>query len=159
MFSSAWPTYLLSTSGPFTTWVCLSVVVLCCCHSTAKHSTPLNMPLSGEVELWRQIWLCANKSGSLHSAGKSNEPHIPFTHTATASNTHTYTCLCVLHSCYLSRNTHHPQHALTPTQLRTFGSLPLSIFPIWRAISVLPVPGGPNSSMPCLQFDEKRSTG
>lgn len=35
------------------------------------------------------------------------------------------------------------------TMQHTFGSLPLSILPIWRAIRVLPVPGGPNSSIPC----------
>lgn len=34
--------------------------------------------------------------------------------------------------------------------LPTFGSFPFSIFPIWRAISVLPVPGGPYSSIPCV---------
>mmetsp|Transcript_25436 Transcript_25436/g.77198 ORF Transcript_25436/g.77198 Transcript_25436/m.77198 type:complete len:226 (+) Transcript_25436:1772-2449(+) len=32
--------------------------------------------------------------------------------------------------------------------LTTLGSFPLSILPIWRAISVLPVPGGPCSIMP-----------
>mmetsp|Transcript_8123 Transcript_8123/g.32940 ORF Transcript_8123/g.32940 Transcript_8123/m.32940 type:complete len:222 (+) Transcript_8123:1177-1842(+) len=32
--------------------------------------------------------------------------------------------------------------------LTILGSLPLSILPIWRAMSVLPVPGGPCSSMP-----------
>ena len=33
-----------------------------------------------------------------------------------------------------------------------FGSLPFSILPIWRAINVLPVPGGPKSSMPFTWF-------
>lgn len=33
--------------------------------------------------------------------------------------------------------------------LTTLGSLPFSILPIWRAIRVLPVPGGPKSSTPC----------
>ena len=33
--------------------------------------------------------------------------------------------------------------------LTIFGSLPFSILPIWRAMSVLPVPGGPYSSTPC----------
>mmetsp|Transcript_22149 Transcript_22149/g.70749 ORF Transcript_22149/g.70749 Transcript_22149/m.70749 type:complete len:458 (+) Transcript_22149:614-1987(+) len=36
----------------------------------------------------------------------------------------------------------------TSGPLTTLGSLPLSIFPIWRAMSVLPVPGGPCSIMP-----------
>mmetsp|Transcript_20864 Transcript_20864/g.62363 ORF Transcript_20864/g.62363 Transcript_20864/m.62363 type:complete len:303 (-) Transcript_20864:1220-2128(-) len=40
----------------------------------------------------------------------------------------------------------------TSGPLTTFGSFPLSILPIWRAMSVLPVPGGPYSSIPftCL---------
>mmetsp|Transcript_48609 Transcript_48609/g.118960 ORF Transcript_48609/g.118960 Transcript_48609/m.118960 type:complete len:265 (+) Transcript_48609:48-842(+) len=36
----------------------------------------------------------------------------------------------------------------TSGPLTIFGSRPLSILPIWRAMSVLPVPGGPYSSMP-----------
>mmetsp|Transcript_27891 Transcript_27891/g.75160 ORF Transcript_27891/g.75160 Transcript_27891/m.75160 type:complete len:367 (-) Transcript_27891:152-1252(-) len=36
----------------------------------------------------------------------------------------------------------------TSGPLTTFGSLPLSILPICRAMSVLPVPGGPKRSMP-----------
>jgi len=30
----------------------------------------------------------------------------------------------------------------------TFGSFPFKSFPIWRAMRVFPVPGGPYSSMP-----------
>jgi len=41
--------------------------------------------------------------------------------------------------------------------LTTFGSLAFSILPIWRAIRVLPQPGGPNNKIPftCLQPAER----
>ena len=40
----------------------------------------------------------------------------------------------------------------TSGPLTIFGSFPLSILPICRAMSVLPVPGGPYSSMPLTWF-------
>ena len=42
--------------------------------------------------------------------------------------------------------------------LTTLGSRPLSILPIWRAISVLPVPGGPKSSTPRTCLIPRRAT-
>ena len=47
---------------------------------------------------------------------------------------------------------------ITSGPLQIFGSLPLSIFPICRAMSVLPVPGGPCSSMPFTWWMPSRCT-